>query len=163
MLPMVVTLAHDQPLLRPDNLSSDRKADLEQALGDNGRAQRSVPDICDFAWKQAPRRRPIRDLVILNFVLPGLAVDAPPVAPCRVVLNTIGGIRDHQLRHRPRKHRSDHGRVRTITATHAMRPQKPDIGWPRDCRFTKFGDLVLVDLAGLRTAERRRQFLLVEA
>jgi hypothetical protein len=51
MLPVVVALAHDQPLLRPDDLSPDRKAGFEQAFGDNGRAQGSVPDIGDFASK----------------------------------------------------------------------------------------------------------------
>ena len=43
--------------------------------------QGAVPNVGDFAREQAPRRRPIRDLVVLNFVLPGRVIYAAPVTP----------------------------------------------------------------------------------
>src|SRR4029450_12186582 len=99
MLPVIVALAHHQPLLGPDDLRPDRKAALGEAFGNDGGAERSMPDVSNFAGEKVPGRGPIRYFVVTDFSLSRGAVDTAAVTPFRIVFDILEDAGEDVVRH----------------------------------------------------------------
>src|SRR5882757_923128 len=84
-LPVIVALAHHQPPLCPNDLRSNCESALGETFRDDGRAKRPMPDIGDLTREEVPGRRPVGNLVVLDFALPHRVVDTPAMTPFRVV------------------------------------------------------------------------------
>lgn len=56
MLPLIIATAHDEALLSPDDLGTNFKALLGEALRDRRGPESRVPDIKDVAAESRPRR-----------------------------------------------------------------------------------------------------------
>src|SRR5262245_16038491 len=100
---MIVALTHDQPLLRPYDLRTDGESTLCQTVSNDGRTECPMPDISNLAGEEVPSWGPVRNLVVADLAFSRRVVDTSAVTPFRVVFDTIGWVRDHQLRHRAGK------------------------------------------------------------
>src|SRR5262245_1638758 len=103
-----------------------------------------MPDIGDLSWEEIPGRRPIGDLVVLDFSLPRRVVDPAAVAPFWVILDAIRWISDHQLRNRARKQGGHQAFIPAVATRDAMGSELPDIARLGDRDLRDFRDLVLV-------------------
>ena len=112
-----------------------------------------MPDVGDLAREQVPGRRPVRDLVVLDFALARGVVDAPAMAPFRIVLDAVGRVGDHQCGHVPGQQRLHQARISAVAAGNAMGSELPDVSRLRYRDLGDLRDFVLVGQAGSRPAK----------
>jgi hypothetical protein len=98
VLPVIVTAPDHRPLLGPDDLGPDGKPMAPQAFRHRDGVERSMPDVCDAAGKEAPGGLPVRTLIVSDLADARGSVHAHPMAPGGIVFHAIGWVGDHQMR-----------------------------------------------------------------
>jgi hypothetical protein len=125
--PVVIAPSDNQALFGPDDLRANTEALATQTLRDRRSVQSAVPDVRHVARKMTPHHFSVGLRVIEDFALPFRLVQPGFVPPARIVVDTIGWVRDHELRRDPSEESSDANRVSTIAATDAMSLGAPDV------------------------------------
>ena len=113
------------------------------------RMKRGVPDVGDVAGEQRPRLAPVAPVVVGNLAYRSFRVRPIIVdlcSPRRIVLHSVGWIRDHEKRHDAAKASGNVLGLRGVAAQQAViakLPQLPCFYAPLDAQFFGLVDLRL--------------------
>src|SRR5262249_14018207 len=97
VLPVIITAAQREMLLRPDDLSAQLEPAGRQPRGDEIAVHRAVPDIGGISRKQRIGLLPVRAIVVQHLALRELAGTAGAGSAGPIVSDPVGRIGDHQV------------------------------------------------------------------